>query len=122
MADKSSHDTEALGQTTNLFYTYQWSIIVPDTFFFLFFFFLVGQFTFIQFYGKMYYMKNWSTDTTRLQKNPEALVIWKLEQMVNFGLDKGERINEQQLRQHFHKLQIDPDRRKLFELLLYAGQ
>jgi len=65
-------------------------------------------------------MKNWSTDTTRLQKDPEAFRLWQLEQKVNFGLDKGERINEQELKQNFHKLQIDPDRRKLFELLLYA--
>ncbi len=67
-------------------------------------------------------MKNWSTDTIKLQKDPEALRIWQLEQQVNFGLDKNERINEQDLRQHFLKLQIDSDRRKLFELLLYAGQ
>ncbi|MEK7618308.1 MAG: hypothetical protein AAB410_04120 [Patescibacteria group bacterium] len=67
-------------------------------------------------------MKNWSTDTTKLQKDPEALRVWQLEQQVNFGLDKNERINEQELRRHFLKLQIDPDRRKLFELLLYAGK
>ena len=67
-------------------------------------------------------MKNWSTDTIQLQKDPEAFRIWQLEQKVNFGLDEGERINEQELKQYFLKLQIDPDRRKLFEHLLYAGQ
>ena len=67
-------------------------------------------------------MKYWSTYTIKLQKDPVALRIWQLEQQVNFGLDKNERINEQDLRQHFLKLQIDSDRRKLFELLLYAGQ
>jgi hypothetical protein len=65
-------------------------------------------------------MKNWSTDTTKLQKDPEAYAIWKLEQMINFGLDEGERINAQELKRYFLKLQIDPDRRKLFELLLYT--
>lgn len=67
-------------------------------------------------------MKNWSTDITKLQKDPQALRLWQLEQKVNFGLDDGERINEQELRQNFNQIQIDPDRRKLFELLLYAGQ
>jgi hypothetical protein len=64
-------------------------------------------------------MKNWSTDTTELKQNPERYAIWKLEQMVNFGLDGGEKINEKELRRYFDRLAIeDPARRKLFELLL----
>lgn len=67
-------------------------------------------------------MKNWSTDTTTLRKDPKAYAVWKLEQMVNFGLGEGEKINERELKRHFHKLQIDPDRKNLFELLLHAGK
>lgn len=64
-------------------------------------------------------MKNWSTDVTELKKDPERYAIWKLEQMVNFGLDGGEKINEKELRRYFDRLVIeDPSRRKLFELLL----
>ena len=36
-------------------------------------------------------MKNWSTDLNKLAKNPAAMAVWKLEQMVNFGLD-GEKL------------------------------
>jgi len=64
-------------------------------------------------------MKNWSTDITEIKRNPERYAIWKLEQMVNFGLDGNEKINEKELRRYFGQLVIeDPARRKLFELLL----
>ena len=33
-------------------------------------------------------MKNWSTDTKKLKKNKDKFAIWKLEQLVNFGLGK----------------------------------
>jgi hypothetical protein len=65
-------------------------------------------------------MKNWSTDTDKLKKNPEGYTIWRLEQMANFGLDEGEKINEGELRKYFDRLELDPDRKKLFELLLNA--
>jgi len=65
-------------------------------------------------------MKNWSTDTNELKKNPEKYAIWKLEQMANFGLEKAEKINEREMRKYFDKLQLDPDRKKLFQLLLNA--
>ena len=31
-------------------------------------------------------MKNWSTDTKKLSKNQNKFTIWKLEQLINFGL------------------------------------
>jgi hypothetical protein len=63
-------------------------------------------------------MKNWSTDVMELKKDFERYAIWNLEQMINFGLDEGEKINEKELRKYFNKLELDPDRKKLFELLL----
>ena len=32
-------------------------------------------------------MYNWNTDTTTLRKNPEKYQIWRLEQLINFGLN-----------------------------------
>ncbi len=61
-------------------------------------------------------MENWSTDTEELKKNPESYTIWKLEQTVNFGLGTGEKINERDLRKYFDRIQLDPDRKKLFQL------
>ena len=37
-------------------------------------------------------MYNWNTDTKELEKNPEEYTIWKLEQLINYGLD-GEKLN-----------------------------
>lgn len=66
-------------------------------------------------------MKNWSTDTNELKKDGERYTIWKLEQMVNFGIDGKEKIDEKDLRRYFDRIAIeDPARRKLFELLLDA--
>lgn len=62
-------------------------------------------------------MYNWSTDLKELKKSPEAYQIWKLEQLINFGLN-GEKISLKQLRKYWSKLQIDPDRKKVLEFWL----
>lgn len=62
-------------------------------------------------------MYNWSTDEKELKKDPEKYAIWRLEQMVNFGLD-GERIDREELKKYWLKLNLDPHRRKLLELFL----
>lgn len=65
-------------------------------------------------------MYNWSTDEKELMKNKEKHAIWKLEQMVNFGLG-GEKISEGELKKYWERLTLDPKRRKFFELLLYGN-
>ena len=62
-------------------------------------------------------MYNWSTDTSKLKKNPEKYAIWRLEQLVNFGLN-GEKIQKSLLKKHWHKLNIDPKRKKVLKLWL----
>ncbi|OHB04141.1 MAG: hypothetical protein A2920_01785 [Candidatus Zambryskibacteria bacterium RIFCSPLOWO2_01_FULL_43_17] len=62
-------------------------------------------------------MRNWSTDTTELEKNPEQYAIWKLEQMVNFGL-QGEKLNRQLLEKYWDKIVIDSSRRKYLRHIL----
>lgn len=37
-------------------------------------------------------MYNWSTDTTELKKSPEKYAVWRLEQLINWGLD-GEKLD-----------------------------
>jgi len=32
-------------------------------------------------------MYNWSVDTKQLKKDKKKYTVWRLEQMVNFGLD-----------------------------------
>lgn len=62
-------------------------------------------------------MHNWSIDEKKLSKNSEKYAIWKLEQMVNFGLD-GDKINENKLRKYWNKIEIDSERRKFLDFIL----
>ncbi len=62
-------------------------------------------------------MYNWSTDEETLQKDPEKHAVWRLEQLLNFGLN-NEKISEVELRRYWPQLEIDPARRRFLELLL----
>lgn len=61
---------------------------------------------------------NWSVDTKILQKDPEQYRIWKLEQLINFGLG-GERIALHLLKKYWGKLKLDPLRRQFIRFLLW---
>lgn len=65
-------------------------------------------------------MKNWSTDEKQLKNNPEKYAIWKIEQLVNFGLG-GEKLSASELKKYWSKIVIDPTKRKFLELLLYGS-
>lgn len=62
-------------------------------------------------------MKNWSTDTKKLKKNKEKFTVWKLEQLINFGLGE-KRLSIDELRKYWDVLNIDPYKRKFLSLLL----
>ena len=63
-------------------------------------------------------MYNWSTDTTELQKHPEQYTVWKLEQLLNYGLN-GEKIDKDELKKYWSSLNIfDPARKKYISLLI----
>lgn len=64
-------------------------------------------------------MYNWSVDARCLKKNKEKYAIWKLEQIVNFGLG-GEKIDSRKLKKYWDRLDIDPSRRRLLKLFLYG--
>ena len=63
------------------------------------------------------FMYNWSTDENELKKHPEKYKIWRLEQQINFGLGEA-KLEEQELRKYFSRINIDPYRRKFLNLLL----
>lgn len=65
-------------------------------------------------------MYNWCIDEKALAKDRERYAIWKLEQMVNFGLG-GQKINEAELKKYWERLIIDPKRKKFLALLLYGN-
>lgn len=62
-------------------------------------------------------MYNWSVDEKKLSKDPEKYAIWKLEQMVNFGLGEN-KLNYNELKKYWNKIQIDPARKRFLELIL----
>lgn len=66
-------------------------------------------------------MYNWSTDTKKLSKYPEKYAIWKLEQLINYGLD-GEKLKQSELKKYWSQLNIDPLYRKYLNFLLWSKQ
>lgn len=62
-------------------------------------------------------MYNWSTDTKTLSKNPEKFAVWRLEQLINFGL-KGEKLNLLELKKYFNQLKIDPQKKTYLKFLM----
>ncbi len=63
-------------------------------------------------------MYNWNTDTAQLKKNPEKYTIWKLEQLVNYGLDGG-KIDRNELITCWDRITIEPQYRKFLQFLLW---
>jgi len=63
-------------------------------------------------------MYNWSVDTTELKKNKKAYTVWRLEQMVNFGLGK-EKIKAKELKTNWNKLNLDPLKKNYLKMLLW---
>lgn len=66
-------------------------------------------------------MKNWSTNTNRLEKDTQKYTLWKLEQLINFGLD-SQKLPEKELRKYFTKLSIDPLKKAFLKQLLWPIQ
>lgn len=64
-------------------------------------------------------MYNWSTDTKRLKRNKEEWEKWQLEQMINFGLNKG-KISKSLLIKYWLQLDLDPQKKRFLEFLLWG--
>lgn len=74
------------------------------------------------FHAKMRYngfMYNWSVDEKKFKReNPEGYKIWRLEQMINWGLG-GRKLNEEMVRTYWKKLFLDAPTRKYLRFLLW---
>lgn len=66
-------------------------------------------------------MYNWNTDTTQLKKNPEKYTVWKLEQLINYGLN-GEKIDRKDLLKYWDKLKIESQYKKFLQFLLWQSK
>ena len=67
-------------------------------------------------------MKNWSVDENYLKKFPQKYKLWKLEQQLCYGLDKGERISRRELIKYWPIIngRLDPNRREFIKFLLWG--
>ena len=62
-------------------------------------------------------MRNWNINSSQFDKNSEEYKNWKLEQLINFGLN-GEKISSSELTLRLHFLHIDPSKKKFLEFIL----
>jgi len=63
-------------------------------------------------------MKNWSTDISQLKQDPPAYARWKLQQLINFGLD-GEKLSRDELLSYWDRLEVDPESKAYLAFLLW---
>jgi len=67
-------------------------------------------------------MYNWSVDEKAFKKaNPEKYQVWRLEQMINWGLG-GDKLNEALVRRYWKKLFMDEPTRRYLEFLLWPNK
>ncbi len=62
-------------------------------------------------------MKNWSVDIKELKKNPHAFAVWRIEQLINFGIG-SEKLRKRDLKKYWNELEIDPQKRAFLSLLI----
>ena len=63
-------------------------------------------------------MKNWSVDEKELKKDKKAYIVWRLEQLINYGLE-GEKLDKRLVKKYWNKINIDPAAREYFSFLLW---
>ena len=63
-------------------------------------------------------MYNWNTDLNSF-KNEEESTVWKLNQLINFGLN-GEKLNLDLVKKYWKNLYMDANRRKFLSLLIWG--
>lgn len=64
-------------------------------------------------------MYNWSSDLSKVNKNSKDYKIWKLEQLINYGLN-GEKLSEKQVKKYWKYLNIDPDKKRTLKYLIWG--
>ncbi len=66
-------------------------------------------------------MYNWSTDIEKLKKDPKKYALWRLEQLINYGLD-GEKLSKKEVKKAWPhiKNRLDPYKKRALEYLLWG--
>lgn len=66
-------------------------------------------------------MYNWNTKLSGWNKKSSSFQIWKLNQLINFGLN-GEKLNLKLAKKLWPKLDLDPHRKKFLSLILWPNR
>lgn len=68
-------------------------------------------------------MYNWSVDESYLKKFPKKYRLWRLEQLISYGLD-GEKLERKEVIANWEylKKRLDPKRKELIEFFLWPKQ
>lgn len=61
----------------------------------------------------------WDYDVKKLRKTKSGRLLI-LERQINYGPDKGEKINLSEVKKNWDKLNIEPKRRRLLDLLIWG--
>lgn len=64
-------------------------------------------------------MYNWNTVIDRQFKKNENFLVWKLNQLINFGLN-GEKLDLSLTKKYWSKLSLDPQRKSFLRLLIWG--
>ena len=68
-------------------------------------------------------MINWNVDEEKFKKeNPEKYRLWRLTQLINYGLDEGEKLDREEVKKAWPSIKedIDPYKARLIEFLLWG--
>lgn len=63
-------------------------------------------------------MYNWNVDIKKWKKSDPRFIIWKLNQLINFGLG-GEKLDLKLVKKYWNKLSLDPKREKFLKFLIW---
>jgi len=66
-------------------------------------------------------MYNWNVDTSKSNKKSSSYRIWRLEQLINFGLN-GEKISLSEIKKYWPKLDLDPARKTFLQRIVWPNQ
>lgn len=66
-------------------------------------------------------MYNWNTDISSFDRKSPEFVIWKLEQLINFGLNR-EKLNFGLVKKYWKRLVLDPKRKSFLKALIWGKQ
>lgn len=70
-------------------------------------------------------MINWSVDEKKFKKeNPREYRLWRLTQLINYGLEEGEKLDKKELIKAWPKIKgrLDPYKKRYLEYLIWGKQ